>query len=256
MISQLQISYVNVSSRGCEKVTWYVPVNVESDAGSGTQGRTARLTQVRRRQHFLTYLAAIHRRSSSSSKSPQSPFNSATSSVTLQSPGAGNREQRGQFNADQNAFVDTLETISWSVDVQIDIDPSKPLGQRVKQISPARQRPPTLLKPVQVPALAENALRPPNANSSQALIWWPLSLTSVVCRRPLDDADSKDKHHHQQLTTLVNRSPKVVVQSTSTVVTPDAAAQTYLNARSGHIERLMELVSLCRIDENLQPAIG
>ena len=233
--------------RAVSQVTWYIPVPVGADTNSaGARCRPARLTQVRRRQHFLTYLAAVRRRSTTSS-------NSKATTIDNRRP-LHSVERSNDYTCeggDRGRRVETLKTVSWSVDVEIDIDPSKPLGRRVKTVGPGRQRQPTLIDPVDAPALADNALRPPNANSSQTLVWWP---SSTAIERT--DRDEDTGNCRQTPTTRINRLPKVVIRSVSTAVTPDAAARTYLNVLSGHVELLQAMVNQCQIREQMIATIS
>lgn len=97
-----------------------------------TYDRKPRLTQIHRSQKFFTYLAMK---------------NLATNEVYI------------------------LRAITWSMDLTIGIDPTKPLGQRAWLVGPKDQQAPRLLDcRNQIP---EYALRPPNANRSQTLIWRP-----------------------------------------------------------------------------------
>jgi len=212
-----------------------VSVGADVNLPGNTRCRAARLTQVRRRQHFLTYLAAIRRRSESTNDN-YCRLNDGSSEV--------DRDLRR---------VETLKTVSWSVDVEIDVDPSQPLGCRVKTVGPGRQRQPTVIDPVEAPTLADNALRPPNANSSQTLVWWP-SLTAA--KRTERDDDEEDGGKCLQSSTRINRLPRVVIRSLSTAVKPDAAARTYLNGRSGHFELLQAMVEQCRIKEQAAGVTG
>jgi len=101
------------------------------------------LTKITRCQQFLTYLVV---------RSANLPSSSLLS---------------------DNHHLHVLKAISWSVRVTVNVDPSKPLGQRVTFVGPVRQCDPQILDVADAPSLTENALRPPNANSSQILIWWP-----------------------------------------------------------------------------------
>lgn len=64
-----------------------------------------------------------------------------------------------------------LQTISWRMQLEIDIDPNKPLGQRARLTSNPVPRQPLLLD-YNVP-IPRCALTPPCANSAQMLVWHP-----------------------------------------------------------------------------------
>jgi len=162
------------------QVTWYAPV---AD-GTGCQSRHPNLTKVTRLQRFLTYLV-IH--------SADLPSSSPLS---------------------ESRHLHTLKAVSWSVKATIDVDPSRPLGERVTFIGPARQHDPEIIDGNSVPSLTENALQPPNANSSQTLIWWPAS---------------------------VSDEPVVVVKPLTTTTSVVKAAQSYQHSYSRHALRLHSL---------------
>ena len=62
-------------------------------------------------------------------------------------------------------------TLSWNMELNIKVDPSQSLGYRAEVMEPLEQKQPKLLKHnITLPLYA---LRPPNANKSQALIWRP-----------------------------------------------------------------------------------
>jgi len=104
--------------------------------------------------------------------------------------------------------------VSWSVKIRINVDPTKPVGERVTFIGPARQHDPEIVDGPSAPSLTENALQPPNANSSQMLIWWPAS---------------------------ANKEPVVVVKPLTTTPSIVEAAQSYQHSHSRHALRLHSL---------------
>ena len=62
-------------------------------------------------------------------------------------------------------------TLSWSMELNIGVDPTQSQGDRAQVLEPLEQKQPKLLKHnITIPLYA---LRPPNANKSQALIWRP-----------------------------------------------------------------------------------
>jgi len=162
------------------QVTWCVPTVVDT----GFRLRHPRLTKVTRNQRFITYLV-MH--------PTNLPLNSLLS--------AGRHLQ-------------VLKAVSWSVEVTINVDPTKPLGERVTFIGPARQRDPEIIDVSDAPKLTENALHPPNANSSQMLVWWP--------------ADG-------------NEEPVVVVKPVMTTPSIVNAIHAYQHSHSRHALRLQSL---------------
>lgn len=166
----------------CLQVTWYIPVVGDG----GLRSRNPHLTKVTRNQQFITYLV-VH----SASVPP--------SSLPALSEGR---------------HLHVLKAISWSFDVTINIDPTRRLGERVTFIGPARQRDPRIIDVADAPKLAENALNPPNANSSQVLVWWPAS---------------------------ENAEPVVVVKPLMTTPSIIKAMHTYQHSHSQHAARLQSL---------------
>jgi len=162
------------------QVTWYVPV-VD---GPGCRSRRPNLTKVTRLQRFLTYLV-IH---------------------------SDNLSSRSALF--ESHCLHTLKAVSWSVKITINVDPTKPVGERVTFIGPLRQRDPEIIDGTSAPSLSENALQPPNANSSQTLIWWPAN---------------------------ANEEPVVVVKPLTTTPSIAKAAQSYQHSQSRHALRLRSL---------------
>lgn len=162
------------------QVTWYVPVADDT----GCRSRHPNLTKVTRLQRFLTYLV-IH----SADLPPSLPLA-------------------------ERHHLHTLKVVSWSVKITINIDPTKPVGERVTFIGPSRQHDPEIIDGPSAPSLTENALEPPNANSSQMLIWWPAS---------------------------ADKEPVVVVKPLTTTPSIVQAAQSYQHARSRHALRLQSV---------------
>ena len=107
-----------------------------------------------------------------------------------------------------------LKAILWSVEVTINVDPTKPLGERVTFIGPARQHDAQIADVTDAPSLTENALQPPNANSSQMLVWWPAN---------------------------ENEEPVVVMKPSVTTPSIIKAIQTYQHSRSRHASKLKSL---------------
>jgi len=157
------------------QVTWYIPV--VDDAGF--RSRHPHLTKVTRNQRFITYLVMRHR-----------------------------------FLLSEGHHLQVLKAVSWSFEVTITVDPTKPLGERVTFIGPAQQRDPEIIDVTDAPNLTENALCPPNANSSQMLVWWPAS---------------------------GNEEPVVVVKPQMTTPSVIKAMHTYQHSHSQHALRLRSL---------------
>ncbi|KAL4219604.1 Protein fam78a [Mactra antiquata] len=64
-----------------------------------------------------------------------------------------------------------LKTIMWNMQLDIEVDPTKPLGQRARLISnPVPKQPEIVEDNIPIPRCA---LTPPNANSAQMLVWRP-----------------------------------------------------------------------------------
>ena len=116
---------VHMNDNFFPQVTWYIPYP-EFD-------KTARLTNIHRRQKFYTFLVA----------------------KDLQSQ---------QYHI--------LNTIEWWMELNVRVDPSQPLGKRAHLIGPLEQAQPVVLAHNSV-QLEAYALAPPNANNAQTLIWRP-----------------------------------------------------------------------------------
>lgn len=61
------------------------------------------------------------------------------------------------------------------MEVDICVDPSLPLGYRVKSVGPRTQEEVAILDVENYSLLRPYSLEPPNANNSQVLIWRPFS---------------------------------------------------------------------------------
>ncbi|XP_060697123.1 protein FAM78A [Hemiscyllium ocellatum] len=64
-----------------------------------------------------------------------------------------------------------LQTIKWRMKLHIAVDPSKALGERAVLLEPIEQETPLILNRNE--PIAPNALRKPNANDAQVLMWRP-----------------------------------------------------------------------------------
>ena len=81
-----------------------------------------------------------------------------------------------------NGSFIVLKTVKWKMKLEIEVDPTKELGKRAKLISEPIQSQPEIIKNnIDIP---ECALYPPNANSSQYLIWRPNDRKSFVIINP------------------------------------------------------------------------
>jgi len=107
-----------------------------------------------------------------------------------------------------------LKAISWSLEAEINVDPKKPLGSRVTVSGPAQQRDPEIVDVTRTLSFTGNALQPPNANSSQMLIWWPAN---------------------------VSEEPRVIVKPLTSTPAVVKASQTYQHSNSRHALRLQSL---------------
>lgn len=75
-----------------------------------------------------------------------------------------------------------LKTIKWRMWLEIQVDPNKELGKRARLVSdPVPVQPEILKHNLSIP---ECALYPPNANSSQYLVWRPSERKSFVIIDP------------------------------------------------------------------------
>ena len=104
-------------------------------------------------------------------------------------------------------------TLSWSMELNIGVDPTQNLGDRAQVLEPLEQKQPKLLKHnITIPLYA---LKPPNANKSQALIWRPRHGNPRLVVEPqqstMEMKDYLRSSHHLSdklvgMTTTVNES--------------------------------------------------
>ncbi|CAF1211970.1 unnamed protein product [Adineta steineri] len=105
--------------------------------------RLSRLTNVKRHQRFYTWLVAM--------------------------------------NANNGSIL-VLKTINWQMDLEINVDPTKPQGSRAILISnPIPIQPEILKQNIRIPTCV---LYPPNANSAQILVWHPGCRLGEISQRP------------------------------------------------------------------------
>ncbi|CAF1456115.1 unnamed protein product, partial [Adineta ricciae] len=105
--------------------------------------RLSRLTNVRRHQTFYTWLVAMNAK---------------------------------------NGSILVLKTITWQMNLEINVDPTKPQGSRAVLISnPIPIQPEILKQNIRIPTCV---LYPPNANSAQILVWHPGRRPGEISQRP------------------------------------------------------------------------
>ena len=126
--------------------------------------RTPKLTHIHRKQKFYTFLVVKN----------------------LQS---------GQYHI--------LRTIVWSMELNVEVTPQNALGKRAKLTGPFEQEPPLVLEsnPIE---LLDYAMRPPNANNSQTLIWRPTKGEPRVIVPPAESTVNMEKYlqntrHHRAI---------------------------------------------------------
>ncbi|XP_022085147.1 protein FAM78B-like isoform X2 [Acanthaster planci] len=78
-----------------------------------------------------------------------------------------------------------LRTIKWRMRINIAVDETQPLGRRARLLDPIIQEQPHILEPWQNEVAPPEALRAPNANNAQTLIWRPTSGGEVVIVPPV-----------------------------------------------------------------------
>ncbi|XP_061118620.1 protein FAM78A isoform X2 [Conger conger] len=75
-----------------------------------------------------------------------------------------------------------LQTVRWRMQLHIDIDPERPLGQRARLSEPKTQEQPQILGKNEI--IPANAMVKPNANDAQVLMWRPKVGEPVVVIPP------------------------------------------------------------------------
>ncbi|XP_054770044.2 protein FAM78A-like [Lytechinus pictus] len=78
-----------------------------------------------------------------------------------------------------------LRTIKWRMQINIAVDGRQPLGRRAHLLDPIIQEQPQILEPNQNELPPPEALRAPNANNAQTLIWRPMTGREVVIVPPV-----------------------------------------------------------------------
>ena len=90
--------------------------------------------------------------------------------------------------------IHQLRTISWQMELNIDVNPTMTLGSRAQLAAPYQQLTPRVL--AQHGPIPSYALHAPNANSSQVLVWRPYNKLPHVVVAPLDTTMNMDKYLH------------------------------------------------------------
>ncbi len=83
-------------------------------------------------------------------------------------------------------------TLAWTMELNIQVDPTQPLGCRATLLEPLEQRQPKLLK--HNITLPLHALKPPNANKSQALVWRPRHGEARIVVQPQETTMDMSKY--------------------------------------------------------------
>ena len=117
--------------------------------------RSARLTSVHRKQDFLTFLVMKDMCSDS---------------------------------------YHVLKAITWSMVINIEIKPDSPLGRRAKLLEPFEQKQPVVLCDESTFRPETYAMKPPNANNSQVLMWRPLDGEPKIVVPPEESTVNMDKY--------------------------------------------------------------
>ena len=121
----------------------------------GAYDKTPRLTHIHRAQRFYTYLVA-------------------------QDLSGGQRYH-------------ILRVVEWSMELHIDVNPHAPLGKRAKLLGPIDQQQPRTIPSNLVP-LQPYALKPPNANNAQTLVWRPYKGEPKIIVPPIETTMDMDKY--------------------------------------------------------------
>ena len=84
------------------------------------------------------------------------------------------------------------KTITWSMELNIRVNPERPLGERAMLVGPVEQEVPKILrKNIQLPIYA---LKAPNANRSQVLIWRPFHGEPKIVVPPIETTVNMDDY--------------------------------------------------------------
>lgn len=88
----------------------------------------------------------------------------------------------------------TLKSISWTMELNVDVDPTNPLGKRATLLGPFEQETPVVLDDNTRIKLEPHAMKPPNANNSQALVWRPSCGDPKIIVPPVESTLDMDKY--------------------------------------------------------------
>lgn len=84
------------------------------------------------------------------------------------------------------------KTVSWNMELNIKVNPEKPLGERAQLEGPFEQEAPKVLRSnVKLPIYA---LKAPNANRSQALVWRPFKGEPHMVVAPIESTMTMDEY--------------------------------------------------------------
>ena len=86
-----------------------------------------------------------------------------------------------------------LKTIEWRMELNVSVNPSAPLGKRATLCEPFEQIQPRVLEANSI-KLEEYALRPPNANNAQTLIWRPVGGEPRMIVPPVETSIDMDRY--------------------------------------------------------------
>ena len=86
-----------------------------------------------------------------------------------------------------------LKTIEWRMELNVSVNPSALLGKRATLCEPFEQIQPRVLEANSI-KLEEYALRPPNANNAQTLIWRPVGGEPRMIVPPVETSIDMDRY--------------------------------------------------------------
>lgn len=86
-----------------------------------------------------------------------------------------------------------LKTIEWRMELNVSVNASAPLGKRATLCEPFEQIQPRVLEANSI-KLEEYALRPPNANNAQTLIWRPVGAEPRMIVPPVETSIDMDRY--------------------------------------------------------------
>ena len=86
-----------------------------------------------------------------------------------------------------------LRVVEWAMQLHIDVQPDQPLGKRAKLVGPVEQSQPRTIPSSFMP-LQPYALKPPNANNAQTLVWRPRGGVPRIIVPPIETTMDMDKY--------------------------------------------------------------